>query len=69
MSGLSRVSTASHSGRPVIGNSDPDRNIIGMISSWLTGMAAWMVLIRVESRTPSAVSSSAPRNRQPISGG
>src|SRR3569623_3447029 len=62
VSGLTLVSTASQTGRPTSGNSDPDRNIIGVSTSCTSGMTAWNFLIRAEIISPNAVIASAVRN-------
>ncbi|MEU3272503.1 hypothetical protein ABZ639_16800 [Saccharomonospora sp. NPDC006951] len=48
---LADIGTASQPGRLAIGNSAPDRNIIGVMMSWVAGIADWICLIRAESRT------------------
>ena len=49
------MSTASQVGSPASGNSEPDRNIIGMTSICIIGMNAWNCLIRAAIITPNAV--------------
>ena len=60
--GLRCVTTVSHVGSPASGNSAPDRNIIGVMISWTSGIADCTCFTRAASTSPSAVIMNAIRN-------
>ena len=54
-------------GRPAVGYSAPDRNIIGVMTVWMTGMTDWMFGTLAPRNRPKAVMASDARNRMPSS--
>jgi len=58
---------ASQAGRPDVGYRAPDRNIIGVMTIWMTGMTDWTLATRAPSSRPKAVIESEARKRTPSS--
>src|SRR4029453_2866575 len=65
--GLRVVARCSQPGRFDRGNSDPDRNISGVMVSWTSGMADWTCLTRADRNSPRAQIMKAIRNSSPTS--
>src|SRR5215211_2056095 len=65
--GLRVVATCSQPGRLDSGNSDPERNISGVMVSWTSGMADWTCLTRADRNSPRAQIMKAIRNSSPTS--
>src|SRR4029450_702696 len=65
--GLRVVATCSQPGRLERGNSEPDRNISGVMVSWTRGMADWTCLTRADRNSPRAQIMKAIRNSSPTS--
>jgi hypothetical protein len=49
------------------GNSDPERNISGVMVSWTRGMADWTWVTRADRNSPRAQIMKAIRNSSPMS--